>query len=145
MESILKYAVTAPKQPGNIVIFRFALDGRLVGLDFNPDATIHFKQKVGANLPDSYAHLRSMDVYKGCEITCVDDTDTSFAGFWNAYNYKVGNKTRVAKKWQELPQEDRLLAIGFIRRYRNWCDRKKIEYCYPETYLNQRRWENLID
>lgn len=145
MESTLSYSVIAPKQPGNLVIFRFTLDGRLIGIEFNPDATIHFKNKVGSYLPETYTHLRSMEVYKGCEITCTNDIDTSFAAFWTAYNYKVGNKVRVARKWQELPETDRLLALGFIRRYRNWCDRKKIEYCYPETYLNQRRWENHID
>ncbi len=145
MEETLKYAVTAPKQPGNLVTFEFSLEDRLIGISFNHDASIHFKEKVGVNLPATTWDLKTMEAYKGCEILLVTKLDLSFAAFWENYNYKVGNKSRVLKKWNEMPNGDRILALGFIRRYKNWSDRKKIEHCYPETYLNQRRWENHID
>jgi hypothetical protein len=96
-------------------------------------------------MPVTKNYLFTNPVFTGCDIKQINEIDTSFNAFWNTYDYKVGNKNRVAKKWNELPDDDRILALGFIRRYRNWCDRKKIEYCYPETYLNQRRWENLIE
>jgi hypothetical protein len=146
MEGTLKYAVVAPKHPGNLVTFEFALDDKLIGITFNPDATDAFKLKAAANLPLLRRVLFDKGgPYEGCEVKQLTIVDLTFNAFWNQYNYKMGNKARVCKKWDELPEEDRIQALAFIRRYKNWCDRKKIEYCFPETYLNQRRWENLID
>ena len=78
----------------------------------------------------------------GCEIKIVSRIDVSFEAFWNAYAYKVGNKSRVQKKWNLLPEKERILAIGAIARYKRFAESKRIERVYPETYLDQRRWEN---
>ena len=58
------------------------------------------------------------------------------------YGYKVGNKARVQKKWEKLPEGERVLAMASIARYRRFAEGKKIEMVYPETYIDQRRWEN---
>lgn len=78
----------------------------------------------------------------GCEIKIVSRIDVTFDAFWNEYAYKVGNKSRVMKKWNALKEPERLLAIGAIPRYKRFADSKKIERVYPETYIDQRRWEN---
>lgn len=78
----------------------------------------------------------------GCEIKEISQIDTSFANFWDTYAYKVGNKARVQKKWNLLPEKERILAIGAIARYRRFAEGKRIERVYPETYIDQRRWEN---
>ena len=144
MEQTIKYAVTAPKRPGSLVTFEYTLTDQLVSIRFNPDATPGFKQAI---LLDAPLHVKDLNgkTFEGCEINKVNDVDTTFKTFWETYGYKVGNRSRVEKRWNELLQDDQILALSFIRRYRNWCERKKIEQCYPETYLNQRRWENLID
>lgn len=144
MEQTIKYAVTAPKRPGSLVTFEYDLEGKLVSVRFNPDAAQSFKLLIGSNLPVQRDWLKA-EVFAGCEIKQINDLDISFSAFWESYGYKLGHKARVAKKWGQLTNEDKIQALGFIRRYRNFCDRKKIELCYPETYLNQRRWENQID
>lgn len=78
----------------------------------------------------------------GCRIDCVGMLNTGFNEFWEAYAYKVGNKARVMKKWAALPEEDRISAMVAIPHYKGFAQRRGIERVYPETYIDQRRWEN---
>lgn len=78
----------------------------------------------------------------GCKIEDVTNADYSFERFWSLYGYKVGNKARVAKKWNALEEGERILALGAIPKYKRFAEVKKIELVYPETYIDQRRWEN---
>lgn len=83
-----------------------------------------------------------MWVKVGCKVANVTDEVLDFVRFWNLYGYKVGDKARCAKKWERLPMEDRMLALAGIARQRRHSESKGTEMPYPETYLNQRRWEN---
>ena len=80
--------------------------------------------------------------YVGCSVKNITALDLSFRKFWFAYNYKVGNKARVEKKWNNLKDEDRLLALQGAERQRRHSQTHKTDMPYPETYLDQRRWEN---
>lgn len=77
-----------------------------------------------------------------CVIRDITTQDLSFRKFWFAYGYKVGNKARVEKKWNNLKDEDRLLALQGVERQRRHSQTHKTDMPYPETYLDQRRWEN---
>ena len=79
-----------------------------------------------------------------CVVKNTTMQDLSFARFWAAYDYKVGNKARVEKKWNALSQEDRLLALSGIARQRRHSESHKTDMPYPETYIDQRRWENVF-
>jgi len=75
-------------------------------------------------------------------IETIQD-DTTFTGFWNAYNYKVGNKKRAEKLWALLREDEKLQTLVAIRKYdRYLAQHTKMERAYPETFLAQRRWEN---
>lgn len=87
---------------------------------------------------DGFAHWERT----GCKVQDVSNADYSFERFWNLYGYKVGNKDRVKKKWDRLPEGEKILALGSIPRYRRFTESKHIEMTYPETYIDQRRWEN---
>ena len=84
-----------------------------------------------------FAHWRKA----GCSVNTIEDSPT-FERFWNAYGYKVGNKSRVQKKWNQLPEGERVLAMAAIPRYKRFAQSKRIDLVYPETYIDQRRWEN---
>lgn len=73
------------------------------------------------------------------DTTCLD---LSFAYFWNTYAYKVGNKATVEKKWNALKPEDRLLALRGITLQRRHSESHRTDMPYPQTYIDQRRWEN---
>lgn len=83
-----------------------------------------------------------MWVRTGCKVNDISNADYSFERFWNLYGYKVGSKDRVKKKWDRLPEGEKILALGSIPRYRRFAESKHIEMAYPETYIDQRRWEN---
>lgn len=78
----------------------------------------------------------------GCKIADVSQFDVSFLRFWNVYGHKVGNKSLVEKKWGKMKWEDRVMAILAIGRIRNYYNAKGLEMPYPQTYIDQRRWEN---
>jgi len=78
----------------------------------------------------------------GCKVEDLSNADLSFERFWNLYGYKVGAKDRVKKKWERLPEGEKILALGSIPRYRRFTEQKHIDMTYPETYIDQRRWEN---
>lgn len=94
--------------------------------------------RVGAPEFPQFDHWRKV----GCIVKQIEDAAPTFERFWNAYGYKVGNKARVQKKWEKLPEGERVLAMAAIPRYRRFAEGKKIELAYPETYIDQRRWEN---
>ena len=95
------------------------------------------------------AHLKDFEIAKAFvsggtkfKLTQVP-TDLSFEGFWNRYNNKVGKKERVAKIWSMMGESDQIAALMGIQRYKRWqIQNASVQVLYPETYLNQRRWEN---
>ena len=80
----------------------------------------------------------------GCNIRQIEEAAPTFERFWNAYGYKVGNKATVEKKWNALKPEDRLLALQGISRQRRHSESHKTDMPYPQTYIDQRRWENVF-
>jgi len=68
--------------------------------------------------------------------------DLSFARFWDAYDNKVGNKKRVEKKWNALDDKEKAKALAYIKAYNNFLNQNPgVSKCYPETYINQQRWD----
>lgn len=143
MDQYLKYTLVAPKRPGNLVTFTFYLNGNLKSMEFNEDAEPQFIRRIGEFAPFHKKMLEG-DAYQGCVITDMTELDLSFATFWNTYAVKVGNKNRVESKWNALTKEEQILALSHIHRYRRWSDKKGIEMCFPETYINGRRWEDQL-
>lgn len=68
--------------------------------------------------------------------------DLSFDRFWTVYNYKVGKKAKAEKLWTEMSLDERSAALIAVVKYNKWMNQKSIEKAYPETWLNQKRWEN---
>ncbi|MAX81731.1 MAG: hypothetical protein CL843_16335 [Crocinitomicaceae bacterium] len=70
------------------------------------------------------------------------EPDLSFDNFWNTYDYKYGNKRRAIKLWEKLSQANKIAALAWITKYENNLRKSGHGKMYPETYLNQMRWEN---
>jgi len=65
-----------------------------------------------------------------------------FIDFWNTYAYKVGNKSRAEKLWRSLSDIEKATCMKSIKTYDAYLfNHPKMEKCYPETYLAQRRFE----
>ncbi len=125
---------------------------RLADVKWNADASVYFRKVTLEEVPVEL-HYRPGELpgafaswlRAGCILKDISQYDASFERFWNVYGKKMGNKPRVAKKWGKLDWEDRVLAIGSIPRLKAYYARHGFEMPYPETYVDQRRWENVVD
>lgn len=151
------YSITHHKHQGMVAVAVYELPftkngimvSRLRRLVFNDGSTTLFirpmMQRVPVFitlqdplLPPQFADLQA----EKCVVANITCQDLSFSMFWNTYAYKVGNKTTVEKKWNALKPEDRLLAMQGIIRQRRHSEAKHTDMPYPQTYIDQRRWEN---
>lgn len=152
------YSIEHPSWPGCVAVAEYELpwiddEGRRIAqlrqLTFNEKSAYRFISPVllrvphviqynEHQLPLEFRRLQS----ERCVVTNCTHHDLSFVHFWNMYGYKVGNKATVEKKWNALSAEDRLLALQGIARQRRHSESHKTDMPYPQTYIDQRRWEN---
>jgi len=66
-----------------------------------------------------------------------------FIEFWDSYDKKVGAKNKCEKKWLALEDDERQKIIDTLPSFLSSISEKKF-VPHPETYLNQRRWEDDI-
>ena len=155
-----RYSVEHPSWSGCVAVAKYELPWRdeqngwiaqLREVSFNDKSDYNFVKPVllrvpsviqvrEGGLPPEFWHLTE----SGCIVKNVTEKDLSFARFWEAYGYKVGNKATVEKKWNALSEEDRLLALQGIERQRRHSESHKTDMPYPQTYIDQRRWENVF-
>lgn len=67
-----------------------------------------------------------------------------FDTFWNLYDKKVGDKSRCEKKWNKLKDIERQKIIETLPAWKKHIKDKQFQP-YPETYLNQRRWNDELE
>lgn len=67
----------------------------------------------------------------------------SFGDFWDLYDKKSGNKEKLEAKWAALSDEERLLAMDYIPKYKLSQPDKKFRK-NPETFLNNKSWNDEI-
>lgn len=66
-----------------------------------------------------------------------------FSDFWNLYGYKIGNKKKCEKIWNNLIYDIQKLILSNLAEWKT--NIIKIQALpYPETYLNQERWNDEI-
>ncbi len=68
--------------------------------------------------------------------------DLSFQTFWDVYANKVGNKEKAIKTWDKLPDTEKVKALKWLPTYETQIAIQKVAKMYPETFLNQKRWNN---
>jgi hypothetical protein len=86
-----------------------------------------------------------MDSKPGIYTVEAIPEDLSFNVFWEAYHHKIGDKTRAMKLWVALVDADRVKCLRAIPKYDQWLmQRPSMERLYPETFLKQRRFDNLF-
>lgn len=136
-----KYTLISKKYPDVKAEVTYRDEGSLYGVVFISDMDGVQKSWLLTHVPKLESELQYLQKYFTVEQIIGD---LSFDAFWDKYNYKVGNKKRAEKLWNALSEADRIQALKVIASYDNWLKRKNYiqEKCYPETYLNQRRFES---
>lgn len=72
-----------------------------------------------------------------------DNINIHFDIFWNLYNKKIGNKKKLEKKWNKLKNDERQKIIDTLPNFLNSIKDKQY-LPYPETYLNNSRWNDEV-
>ena len=67
----------------------------------------------------------------------------TFEDFWTAYAKKVGSKEKCKQKFDKLNQDTKEIIMNHIFIYVKATPDKQYR-ANPETFLNQKRWENEI-
>lgn len=129
------------KSTGAKMTFTFT-DGMLTAYEFQGEMSRKQYTWLVNYFPFTLEMIEWMRRQKGFIVSQVVK-DLSFKAFWDTYNYKVGNKQRSERLWNKLQEMERIIAMNSIRRYDSYLKmHPNIEKLYPETYLNQKRYEN---
>lgn len=72
-----------------------------------------------------------------------EEVNIDFEWFWNEYDKKVGNKTKLKKAWNKLTDEERQNAMNYIELYKQSQPDKQFRK-NPETFLNNKSWNDEI-
>ncbi|MBQ2290206.1 MAG: hypothetical protein II249_06025 [Bacteroidaceae bacterium] len=73
----------------------------------------------------------------------IDPTEQEFERFWDIYDKKVGNKQKLLQKWRKLKEDERNAIFETLPKYVAATPEKKYRL-NPETYLNNKSWNNEI-
>jgi hypothetical protein len=68
--------------------------------------------------------------------------DLTFERFWEEYGFKMGNKAKTERQYNELKEEEKVAIFKAIPKYLYWLSCGTVAQAMPSTWLNQRRWEN---
>ena len=96
------------------------------------------------SLSNALSTLRKIEIEIESEIEIENSDDFDFEKFWNQYNKKVGDKKKILAKWKRLPQKDRDEIFRTLPLFISSIRDKQYQP-HPETYLNNRRWEDEIN
>lgn len=96
------------------------------------------------HLPKGIGELKALHQQsKGMEVTEIP-MDLTFERFWTEYDHKIGSKGRAQKLWEKMSDSERVDALMAIPLYNRYLKVKSgIEKAYAETWLHNRRWENV--
>jgi len=136
-----KYIVTFGSSNVKLLI-AYNLENRLCEFVLEGDFTENQHNFILTKLPrtsDGIALLRQVPKLKVTEV----EQDLSFGTFWDQYGHKVGNRNRAIKLWENMPPAEKALALAYIKKYNQFLLQSNgVQKLYPETYLNQKRYEN---
>lgn len=119
----------------------YAISGRLLLWHIRAELSTKAYNKLLENIPTDEKYI---DYYikKGFAVKHLPP-DLSFDAFWNAYEYKVGNRTKCKQLWNKLTDGERIAVLESIPKYNRWLKLKvTVDRIYPERYLSQKRYEN---
>lgn len=97
------------------------------------------KKTTETSLNDNDNDLKPPTPLKGEER----DLNIPFENFWDLYDKKVGDKSKLQKKWEKLHDSERLAIMEYVPKYKKSQPDKKYRK-NPETFLNNKSWNDEI-
>lgn len=130
------------KETGKKLLFKYNLNGRLIAFKTDVEMTTAASDYLKKYFPFRVEDLNFYRTHKAFRVEKLE-ADLTFDNFWNTYANKVGNKARAQKLWNALSEVQRAKALSYIKTYNNiLLQQPGVQKLYPETYLNQKRFDN---
>lgn len=128
-----------------IWIFRYNLDGSLYSFTIHKgilDAKQYFWLFTEGRFPlDEKTILEFKKYFSKYFIIEEINPKMDFPYFWETYNKKALKK-QASDYWKKMKEEDRILAILGIKKYREYCEGKRQDMQDAIRYLKNRRYED---
>lgn len=137
----MKTYLITHKKTNNTMLFIYSSKGVLTEFKLNFKPILQFYQLLQPPFPfliDGILLYKEHPSFRVQELK----QDLSFKGFWDAFAYKHGNKQRAERLWKLLTEVQKAKAIAYIPTYKAMLVNSNKDHLYPETYLNQKRFDN---
>lgn len=128
------------KREGNwIVVINFIEHQSL-----NPKVIIGIEREI-KHLPENIKKI--IDYHRLSHLTKLNLTKPNvnipFEKFWNLYDKKRGDKTKLETKWNKLTDKDRTAIMDYIPKYKLSQPDKQYRKD-PQTFLNNKSWNDEL-
>lgn len=100
------------------------------------------KNKVDANALQMQSEGNAIKEIKEKEIKEID-TCFSFSEFWEMYPHKVA-KQKCETKYKNITEKEREQIKLTLAKFLSYKPFESYKHPNPETYLNQKRWQDVI-
>lgn len=125
------------------VVVEYNSNGWLIDMQFEPGSFTEVETKfLFDHYPVYFGWIERYRKFQNVRVTQLFE-NLDFPTFWDSYAHKVGNKKRAERLWETLKPPERAKAMSFIVQYnQQLLLQKGVAKLYPETYLQQQRWNN---
>ena len=133
MSSFYSKSLTRRMERMEVIREKRSIAGKISGIARSRD-----KQTVNTS-STKFNNERKVKEIKSKEIKSKDTISISFDNFWNLFDYKVGDKGKIIKKWESLSDSDRDKVMEHLPLYVQSTPDKQFRK-HPSTYLNNQGW-----
>lgn len=144
MEQFKTFTIKSRKGLGTW-LFRFNLDGSFYSYTIlNRTLTVEQARWLfkGGHFPICIEDIEAFKQnFRGKFIIEETVPEMNFDYFWETYNKKI-LKRQAFDFWKKMKEKDKVLAIMGIKKYREYCKKKKQDLQDPIRYLRNRRYED---
>lgn len=137
-------------EDGTMYIMNFEKHQQLDAIEnarrISRESSQRYRDKVKGLLGDGHVTVTSSLVTEQNKNKSKNKNITEkipFETFWDAYNKKVGKKSKLIAKWDKLTLETQKRILGHIKLYKQAQPNKQYRK-NPETYLNNESWKDEI-
>lgn len=109
----------------------------------NNRKSIKKEEDIPAHSPDHMDNICETHDQHMVNVNVNKNINIEFNVFWDLYDKKVGEKTKIEKKWNTLSNADRESIMEYLPKYVASTPEKRYRK-NPEVFLNNKSWNDEI-
>lgn len=108
---------------------------------YNDSRSKNRKGKIKEDMKTYDSHMEGEG--EGEDNSIIKSINVPFEKFWNLYDKKRGDKSKLSKKWESFSDEIRLEIMAYLPKYIQSTPDKSFRKD-PQTFFNNHSWEDEI-